>query len=204
MIRIAKKSARGFTLIELMIVVAIVGILAVLAVFGVRKYLTSAKSAEATNTMGELQRLSIAAYERESAPAELVIGASSAGASHSLCTTAAVVPLALTAVANKKYTASTTAGNDYDTGSSTAGWKCLKFTMNSPQAYQYGYYAGVTTNTLTTSGITSFPTLTAGWTVEAQSDFDGDNTPGQWATGGSISNGTAVPLTEIANANTDE
>lgn len=48
----ARAGARGFTLVELAVVVVIVGVLAVLAVVGYRKMVLSSKMTEATNMVG--------------------------------------------------------------------------------------------------------------------------------------------------------
>ena len=66
MTRTLRGKNKGFTLIELMVVVAIVGVLAVLAIVGVRRYLSHSKSAEARNSLGALGKAAYAAmYIRE-------------------------------------------------------------------------------------------------------------------------------------------
>ena len=88
-----KRNSRGFTLVELMIVVAIIGILAALAIVGVKKYMTSAKSAEARNSLGTMSTLASQVWTGEGMVGTILPDQGTVGTTHTLCGDTAKVPV---------------------------------------------------------------------------------------------------------------
>src|ERR1043165_3075248 len=104
---IRKRLKGGFTLVELMIVVAIIGILAVLAVYGVKKYMANSKTAEARQNLGRLAKDTASAYEGEPMDPTILKEASSTDVTRQLCDVATnPVPATMTPVTGKKYQSS--------------------------------------------------------------------------------------------------
>ena len=168
MIAHLKRLKRGFTLVELMIVVAIIGILAALAIYGVTKYVKNAKTAEAREALGRMGKDANAVYERESMTSAVMNLGTSTGISRRLCASATAVPS--TVPKAQKFQSSPSLWG----GSATAGWQCLKFSMNDPQYFQYDYQA---TNPTQDDG--SFSCL-------AHGDLDGDGTASTFFMAGGI------------------
>ncbi len=163
---------RGFTLVELMIVVAIIGVLASLAIYGVRRYLAATKTAEAKEGVGAIARCAQASYERETVISELVgEGNVAQAASHALCGTATQdIPSSMADVKGTKYQPNSDHTADYNLGDAGNGWPCLKFSSSSPTYYQLGYRKASLKFSSNPAGATSQESFEA----SAQGDLDGD------------------------------
>jgi type IV pilus assembly protein PilA len=186
---LTRKNKRGFTLVELMIVVAIIGVLAALAIYGVRKYLTNAKTAEARTAIGRIAKDGASAWDREKMAGVILSAGGVAANTRAFCGTSTQVPGTLAQVANQKYQSSPA---EWNTGDTDTGWRCLRFTMDGPQYFKYQYIS----------------TDAANFTAQAQGDLDGDGAPSTFELAGAvldISGEAAVTIAPaIAETNPEE
>jgi type IV pilus assembly protein PilA len=182
---------RGFTLVELMIVVAIVGILAALAIYGVTKYMANAKTAEARTSLGQISKDASSAFSRDRMAADFIDKGESSTINNALCASAAAtVPATIAEVKGKKYQSE---ASEWAAGDTNTGWACLKFSMSEPQYYMYGYAASGTTGV---DGET--------FTATAQGDLDGDTVPSTFEMQGEIEDRVVKTFPTIKETNPEE
>jgi len=160
------KRARGFTLVELAVVVTIIGILAMLAVAGYKRLVTSSHTTEATEMVNAIKVAQETYHAETGQYANISTGLGLGN---------------LYPQATPTSTTVTAWGGTCTSCSDAAAWQKLPVHASGPVRFGYATMAGALGSALPTSPVTTvtFPAanqLTSDWyVVSAMGDMDGNN-----------------------------
>jgi type IV pilus assembly protein PilA len=171
--KIQKRLKGGFTLIELMVVVAIIGILAAVAIPAFMKNARKAKTSEAVTNVKKLYDGARAYYEEESNARGSI---NPIAKQFPRSPTTAIAP-ALGSCCSGSNTKCAPAPSLWTDPS----WQALKFSMDDPHYYSYSYVGSTTVGTAST------------FSADAHGDLDCDSSYSTFEMVGSVqSDGTVT------------
>jgi type IV pilus assembly protein PilA len=176
-----------------MIVVAIIGVLAALAIYGVRRYVFTAKTAEAKEGIGRIAKDASSSFNAERMAGTIVPLGQTAAGSNQLCWGASTtVPTAQSSIEGKKYQSNPSEWNVDSAagpGGGSAGFACLGFSMQDPQYFMYGYTTVCTEACAGTGSV---------FTASANGDLDGDSSLSTYRLLGQIQASEAGKVVTVA------
>jgi type IV pilus assembly protein PilA len=159
--------------------VPVLGVVSALAIYGIRRYLAASKTGEAKANVVAIASSAQSAYERRRA--EL-----SGSGSQLLCASATAVPSEVPS--GRKYVS---ASSDWESGDDASGWKCLKFSIGTPQYYQYRYAQG---GGYRASAVDPGPD---GFEAAAAGDLDADGINSLFVRTGRVESGSLAQTNQI-------